>query len=159
MIEPGTADLSQSLVLSSPRRTIDKMATEISTEALLAMPEDTIPGALKASLIVLAAPALQGYPRIDSYVDFDGEDGRFNMIKAIEDSVAWGGGSQALVQVAATLWNGHETNLATALRNLDDGNLRRVLLAIEFRRGWRGFRQALMEAAENDQREAERHSK
>jgi hypothetical protein len=159
VIEPETAGLSRSLVPSSPRRTINKMALDISTEALLAMPEDTIPGALKASLIVLAAPTLQGYPQIGSYVEFDGEDGRFNMIKAIEDSVAWGDGSQALVRVAATLWNGHETNLAAALRNLDDGNLRRVLLAIEFRRGWRGFREALMEAAENDKREAELRSK
>jgi hypothetical protein len=53
-------------------------------------------------------------------------------------SEPWSAGERALLRAACDLFNGGgNLGLATLLHWLDDDNLRRVLEAIEMRRGWR----------------------
>lgn len=79
------------------------MATDVTTNALLARPESEIPGAMQAALLVLASPTLQGYPDIGRFVDLTPGDGRFDWMGALETGQTWSVGEQLLVQVASTL--------------------------------------------------------
>ena len=55
-------------------------------------------------------------------------------------SEPWSSGERAMLRAACDLFNsGGNLGLATLLHSLDSGNLRRVLEAIEMRRGWRSW--------------------
>ena len=128
------------------------MTTDVTTDALLARPEAEIPNAMKATLVVLASPTLQGYVDIGRFVEFGpDENGIFDWPKALETGQTWSVGERLLVQLAATLWApDNPTDLGSLIVNLDNNNIRRALLAVEVRRGLRPFREALVEAAAND---------
>jgi hypothetical protein len=127
------------------------MPKDVSTETLMAMPESEIPAALHATLIVLAAPTLQAFPRVARFLDLEPEHGAFDWPRALEEGKTWSSGERALVGAAATIWNGsHDIELRTVLNELDGPSMKRLLLAIEVQRGWRPFRDALERAAEAD---------
>lgn len=128
------------------------MPSDLSTDTLVALPEQDIPQALHATLVVLAAPTLQAFPQVARFVDFEREHGSFDWPRAMEEGQGWSSGEKTLVGAAAAIWNGlHDIELRTVLSELDDKSIRRLLLAIEVQRGWRPFREALELAAEADQ--------
>ena len=55
-------------------------------------------------------------------------------------SEPWSSGERVMLRAACDLFNGGgNLGLASLFRSLDDDNLRRVLEAVEMRRGWRSW--------------------
>jgi hypothetical protein len=55
-------------------------------------------------------------------------------------SAPWSSGERAMLRAACDLFNsGGKVGLSELIHSLDDGNLRRVLEAIEIRRRWRSW--------------------
>jgi hypothetical protein len=61
-----------------------------------------------------------------------------NVPRLLRVSVAWSSGERAMLRAACDLFNsGGKVGLSELLWSVDDGNLQRVLEAIEMRRRWR----------------------
>ena len=61
-----------------------------------------------------------------------------NVPRLLRVSAPWSSGERAMLRAACDLFNsGGRVGLSELVHLLDDGNLRRVLEAIEMRRGWR----------------------
>jgi hypothetical protein len=88
-------------------------------------------------LHLLTSPLLARQSVMD-HVDF--VRCHINVPRLLRRSAPWSSGERAMLRAACDLFNsGGKVGLAELLWSLDDGNLRRVLEAIEIRRRWRGW--------------------
>lgn len=85
-----------------------------------------------AALHVLRAPALRD-KGVMRFVDFDGR--RIDFCELLQRARPWSAGERTLVAAAAALFGGlRGCELRDLVSDLDDGNLRRALEAIEMHR-------------------------
>jgi hypothetical protein len=90
-----------------------------------------------ATLYLLTSPALLR-KGVMQYVDF--ARCTIDVPRLRRLSEPWSSGERAMLRAACDLFNsGGNLGLATLLHSLDSDNLRRVLEAIEMRRGWRSW--------------------
>jgi hypothetical protein len=90
-----------------------------------------------SALHLLTSPLLVRKDVMD-HVDF--VRCHINVPRLLRVSTPWSSGERAMLRAACDLFNGGgKVGLSELVWSLDDGNLRRVLEAVEIRRRWRGW--------------------
>jgi hypothetical protein len=91
-----------------------------------------------ASALHLLTSPLMVRQGVMEHVDFT--RCHINVPRLLRVSAPWSSGERAMLRAACDLFNGGgKVGLSELLWSLDDGNLRRVLEAVEIRRRWRDW--------------------